>query len=523
MRPSLWHPPIPLSPKEQTVVSKVRRAKLFVFLRRVRHDVFDDAFQEELATIFADRPKGQPPIPPAKLALATILQAYTGVSDDEVIEALVMDRRWQLVLDCLDCDQAPFGKGTLVRFRQALIAHTLDRRLIERTVELAEQEGDFGPRQLRAALDSSPLWGAGRVEDTYNLLGHALRKALSVIARQQGRELAAVAADAGAELLAGASLKAALDLDWDDPAARDEALGMVLSTLEAVERFLAGDPSGSEQQAVAASVAVARQVRDQDVEALPEHVIRLRQGVAKERRISVEDGQMRHGRKSRSQRVDGYKRHVLRDLDSRLVRAVGVTPANVPEAEVTDAIEADLASQQVQLGELHIDRAYLSSRLVRERSEDLALYCKAWPVRNGDRFPKTAFTLDFERGTMRCPNAVTIPFQVGNVVHFPEAHCAACPLRLQCTTSTHGRSVSIHPDERLLAELRQRQQTAAGRAKLRERVAVEHTLAHVGHWQGDRARYRGQRKNLFDLRRVAVVENLHVLDRLMADRQAKAA
>jgi hypothetical protein len=73
--------------------------------------------------------------------------------------------------------------------------------------------------------------------------------------------------------------------------------------------------------------------------------------------------------------------------------------------------------------------------------------------------------------------------------------------------------VTIHPDERLLVELRERQQTAAGRAKLRERVAVEHSLAHIGHWQGDRARYLGERKNLFDLRRVAVVHNLHVWTR----------
>src|SRR6266702_1000473 len=50
---------------------------------------------------------------------------------------------------------------------------------------------------------------------------------------------------------------------------------------------------------------------------------------------------------------------------------------------------------------------------------------------------------------------------------------------------------------------------------LRERVAVEHALAHIGHWQGRRARYRGLRKNLFDLRRCAVVHNLHVLARVM--------
>lgn len=145
------------------------------------------------------------------MALATILQAYTGASDDEVIEATTMDRRWQLVLDCLDCTEPPFSKGILVGFRQRLIAQQLDRRLIERTIELAAQTGAFGSRQLRAALDSSPLWGASRVEDTSNLLSHALCKAIGIIARKPGRELTAIAAEAGASLVSGSSLKAALD------------------------------------------------------------------------------------------------------------------------------------------------------------------------------------------------------------------------------------------------------------------------------------------------------------------------
>ena len=46
-----------------------------------------------------------------------------------------MDRRWQFVLGC---EQALFGKVTLQRFRNQPIEHDLDRRLIERTVELAE-------------------------------------------------------------------------------------------------------------------------------------------------------------------------------------------------------------------------------------------------------------------------------------------------------------------------------------------------------------------------------------------------
>jgi hypothetical protein len=512
MRPYVWHPPIELSQAEQAIVKRIRRAKFFVFLRAHRHELFSDEFQAELAGIYKDSPLGQPPIPPAQLALATILQAYVGDSDDWVVENTVMDRRWQLVLDCHDCTEPPFSKGTLVGFRKLLIEHNLDRRLIERTVEIAGKTGEVGARQLRGALDSSPLWGAGRVEDTYNLLGHALRKALGVIARQQGRGLVEITNEVGVSILGRSSLKAALDLDWDDPEARLSALQTILSTLDTVDGWLnqQEDVPFSAQE----SLKVAKEVRVQDVELLPDGKAHLREGVAKDRRISVEDAQMRHGRKSRSQRIDGYKRHVFRDLDNGLVRAVGITAANVPEASVTDDILADLKFQKVDLGEVHIDRAYLSSALVRNRSPELSVYCRAWPVRNGERFPKTAFHLDWDKQAIRCPNEVVVSFKPGGVVHFPEDTCLGCALRVRCTTSVHGRSVSIHPDERLLGELRQRQLTAEGRAKLRERVAVEHSLAHVGRWQGRRARYRGQRKNLLDLRRAAVVHNLHVIARL---------
>jgi transposase len=513
----VWQAPVACSRLEREVIKRVKRAKLFVWLREHRHELFDADFQAELAGMYADKPVGQPPVPPAQLALATILQAYTGASDDEVLEATVMDRRWQLVLDCMDHATAPFSKTTLVSFRARLVAHDLDRRLVERTVALYGQlTGRVAGGRLRAALDSSPLWGAGRVEDTINLLGHALRKVVGVLARQQGWGLAegtrVLAEQAGTPELAASSLKAALDLDWDNEAALPHALGVVLAAVGRVEE-LAAELGGQQDPDVARGLAAARQVQQQDTLVGDDGATRLRQGVAKDRRISVEDAQMRHGRKTRSVRIDGYKRHVLTDLDTELVPAVGVTPANVAEAQVADQIKADLDAQGLTLGELGIDRAYLTSSLVTDRDPDLRVFCKAFLVRNGPRFAKTAFTLDFDHGLLTCPNHVTVAFAPGGKVRFPAEACAACPLRLQCTTSTRGRSVQIHPDERLLAELRAAQQTPPGRAKLRQRVKVEHTLAHVGRWQGRRARYLGLRKNLFDLRRVAVVHNLHVIAR----------
>lgn len=306
MRPPIWSPPVQPSPEEQMVLSLAKRAKLFVFLREHRHEIFDEEFQEELVAIYHQGGLGWPAIPPAQLALATILQAYSGVSDDEVVEATLMDRRWQLVLDCMDAKEPPFCKGTLVGFRKALIEHDLDRRLLERTVAVAKERGGFGSRRLRAALDSSPLWGAGRVEDTYNLLGHALRKALSVIARQQGRRLAEVATEAGALLLDGSrSLKAALECDWDDPNERALALVGVLEALDAVEEYL--DHQSVEDEEPRERLEIARRVREQDVKQTTGQAPELIRGVAHERLVSVENPKMRHGRKSKSVRFCGYR------------------------------------------------------------------------------------------------------------------------------------------------------------------------------------------------------------------------
>ena len=76
-------------------------------------------------------------------------------------------------------------------------------------------------------------------------------------------------------------------------------------------------------------------------------------------------------------------------------------------------------------------------------------------------------------------------------------------------------------NEALQKKLRQLQSTRSGRAKLRERVGVEHRLAHIANRQGPRARYRSVRKNTFDLRRLAAIQNLETVAR--QERLARAA
>src|SRR5262244_2563868 len=117
-----WNPRQTYTKQEEWIMRRLGRTrKLFAFLRAHRHELFDDAFQAELETMYRDTGAGKPAVPPALLAMVTLLQAYLGVSDAEAVELSVMDRRWQLVLDCLDATEPPFSQGALGELRARLI------------------------------------------------------------------------------------------------------------------------------------------------------------------------------------------------------------------------------------------------------------------------------------------------------------------------------------------------------------------------------------------------------------------
>jgi hypothetical protein len=79
-----------------------------------------------------------------------------------------------------------------------------------------------------------------------------------------------------------------------------------------------------------------------------------------------------------------------------------------------------------------------------------------------------------------------------------------------------GRDLTISEDEVHQQRFLRLVQSRRGREALRARIPVEHRLAHLKQKQGDRARYRRERANLFDLRRTAAVLNLEVIHHELA-------
>lgn len=529
-----WNPGVTPTKREQFLLKRLTRTKkLFAFLRMHRHELFDDAFQTELESMYRDTGAGTEPRPPALLAMALLLQAYTGASDAEAVELTIVDLRWQLVLDCMSADDPPFSQGALQAFRERMIRTQMDVRLLERTIELARSSGAFDPKKLpkalRVAIDSAPLEGAGRVEDTLNLIAHAARKVVECAAELLKRPFEAVCRDAGIPLLLETSVKKALDVEWSDTQKKTAAMRRLFDQVTSLQNWIERRlPEEMSRPPLKEPVETLVQLVQQDLEPDPNGGMRIRQGVAPDRRVSVEDADMRHGRKSKSKRFNGFKRHIASDIDTGLILAGAVTPANRPEEEATPLLRRDIERRMHAIGELHIDRGYINSTVVDDvlgRGGDVI--CKPWVprVKAGGTFTKTAFRINTRDMTITCPAGETESFEPGEVVEFEPEACSRCKLRRNCTMAANGagRTVTMADNELLQVHLRKQIATRAGRSRLRERVAIEHSLAHLVRRQGRRARYRGVVKNTFDVRRAAAVQNLETIQRRLSDHEIAMA
>jgi hypothetical protein len=513
-----WTFPVELSEAEQSLTSRLgARSKFYIFLRSIRHRLFDDAFQSELETMFSGKPRGNIPIPAAQLAMLALLQAYESASDDAALEETKADDRWKLVLNSLGATKPPCCKKTLVFFRQRMVEHEMDKRLLAKTVQLAKETGLFDPKKvskLRLAIDSAPLRGAGRVEDTINLVGHAMRGVLIAVAAIIGASWFELAQAAELQILQEQqSVKASLDIDWNEPDANNIGVSRVIAEADRMRTWLGENVQELlNEPEIAGALKLLKRIIEQDTEAIAGGGYRIKQGVAPERIISISDLDMRHGRKSSSQTINGYKRYDTSDLDSTLTLSNCILGANQPEHKGADKM-VDEIQQHGEIAELHIDRAFLPSKLVEEsHARGAKVIAKPFRFTNKECFDKSHFKIDLETRTVCCPNGDKSTIR-GTKAQFSDATCAHCPLRAQCQTAEakHGRSIEIHPQEPLMQELHARLKGPGGRQTLRERVCIEHSLAHLCASQGRKARYRGVRKNEYDLRRHSTIKNLFVL------------
>ena len=115
---------------------------------------------------------------------------------------------------------------------------------------------------------------------------------------------------------------------------------------------------GEERQRIVAAAELLGQLLLQNVE-LAEGGVSLKDGVSRDRMMSVHDPEMRHGHKSSSRRFDGHKAAIVVDTDYQLITAVEVLPGNAPDnLGALELVEQSEANTGVPVEEAMGDAAY---------------------------------------------------------------------------------------------------------------------------------------------------------------------
>lgn len=515
-----------LTAAEQRILKLCKKQPMWGFFRKYRHLLFDERVTAALEAMYADpTEQGRPPRNVRQQAMAMLLQVVCHVSDQEVPPLTAVDKRWQMVLGYMGQETPLLSQGTVFNFRDRAMSTGFMSVLLEHTVALARERKGFSHKRLRALIDSSPLLGAGRVEDSFNLIGRAISKLAGTTARELGLKLSEVAERSTVGLLNASSVKAWLDIDWSDSSARSDALKRLLDEFGKLRTWIE-EAMGTDrvtEPPISDDIALVEKLIEQDAEPDPDDPdgrLRIRRGVAPGRQISISDPDMRHGRKSKSKAFNGYKRHLLMDADvPGLVVATTLVPASATEHAPLAGLLKRAEATGAELVEVHVDRGYIpSADLMARRRAGLKVFSKAPTIKNGDLFSKLDFDVDLAADTITCPGDITVGIKhtKTGTTTFPKAACDACPLRARCTTSAKkGRSIRVHPEEEFHQQLRAEAATAEGRQLARQRIPVEHGQARIRQVQGARARYLGTDKNAFDLERSAVVTNCYVLRPLL--------
>lgn len=522
----IWDSAVEITAAEEKLLKLCKKQKLWSFLRLQRHRILDPEVRAALWAMYASSGRGAP-VPPERLALALVLQVAFHVADHEVPTLTAADRRWRMVLGLdLQGDETAFSQGTVFHFRERARQHGLMTMLLDKTVRLARETKGFSHKRLRAMIDSSPLLGAGRVEDTFNLIGRAIAQLVSVAAAESGCKEVALVEQLKLTVVSSSSVKAALDVDWRLPDARSEALKTLIEQFDTLKAWLEGQFAAEALQKppLSESLAQVERLIEQDTEPDPDdptgRARRVRKG-GENRQISISDPDMRHGRKSKTKLFSGYKRHITTDADvPGLVVGVHVLPANVHEHEAAKPLLENAEHNEYHVTELHHDRGYLSAEAIhKRRANGMHTVSKPpSPPRSRKRLGKADFQIDTEADTVTCPAGQTASVRHApsrSAAYFSRTACADCLLKSRCLNKNGQKTIVLHPREALHQQMAAELATPEGRAERRERVAVEHALARLGNVQGTKARYRGLKKNQFHTESCAVVANLYVLDRLL--------
>ena len=510
---------------------ELKRGTIYHFLWQWGDRLFPD---QAFARMYSPD-RGRPAVPPSILMKSLVLKYYTGVSDAEVVERATYDYRW-CVVNNTQLGIQPFAKSTFQLFRARLFLHKSLQKILADSLRLAETLGLKSRSRFWVALDTTHVLGAAAARDTYDWLADLVRRGWRLLnqahPKAARRWLARGSAQEGLgdrrQRYFGKSLKGSVEIDWDDPEERARLATVLLEDVQSLLEELQKQCKrlrlkGRARRQWQEVLHLMEEVALQDLESDESGGVRVRRGTARDRRPSVQDPDMRHGRKSSSGKFNGYKGALAVDVDSGLVVAATVIKANEHDSRTAVPLVGMAEQNTGQAVERMIgDTAYGTAAVRKAMAErGIPVTAKAPPASHRKPLDKSHFQFDPGYRWVRCPAGHVVHRRGRKPLHelkspvqfiFPARLCRGCPLRGQCTgAQVQGRTVRAGPDSWLLERARAEQRSAEFRRVYRLRTVAERTIRLVKRCDGAKSRYFGQEKTEFHWVLACIVANLVVL------------
>jgi transposase len=477
--------------------------------------------RDELGTFFHDGDfadlyprRGQPALPPWRLALVTVMQFAEDLSDRQAADAVRGRIDWKYALG-LELDDPGFDFSVLCEFRGRLTTGGAERLLLEQMLEACKVRRLLKAR-ARQRTDSTHVLAATRDLNRLELVGETLRAALNAVAAVAPDWLRAQAPSEWFDRYAARVEETRLPKGQEARYAYAEIIGGDgYRLLDALTRDVAA--AWLWQQVPAVEVLRRVWLCQFYVE---DGRVRWRTAAdlapAGQRINSPYDPEATFGNK-RSTTWVGYKVHVTETCQPdqiHLITNVETTPAVTADVDLTAPIHARLAARDLLPGDHLLDAGYVDVellvgsqfehgvRLVGPVRPDVS-----WQAQANQGFDIAHFAIDWEARKVTCPEGKTSVLwkpgkdRWGNeVIHteFARRECLACRSRPLCTrATTEGREMTLRPRERheALQVARVQQETAEWKVEYAARAGIEGTISQGIRGFGlRRCRYTGLAK-----------------------------
>ncbi|HEY4046114.1 MAG TPA: IS1182 family transposase [Acidobacteriaceae bacterium] len=507
-----------LQPEEDfNIPDETRRVALAAFpkgcaclhISNVLGGIYQD---KQFASLFPRR--GQPAESPGRLAFITVLQFMEGFSDRQTADAVRGRIDWKYALG-LELTDPGFDHTVLSEFRTRLVVGKLELALLDVLLEQVQGLGLLKQRG-KQRTDSTHVLAAIRTMNRLERVGETLRAALNALA-VAGPEWLRTVADPEWFKRYGSRVE-----NFNLPkteAARQQLATIIGSDGKTLLRAVDASEARIKFRKLAEVLLLERvwneqfiddddgQPRLRKVEQMPPPA---------ELVTSPYDPDARYSTKRGNPWV-GYKVHLTESCDvdtPRLITNVETTPATTPDDNMIEVIHRSLQCRNLLPAEHLVDKGYTDAKVLvvsrREHGVEIigpVAQDPSWQSRDSAGFDKSAFTIDWDRKVVICPERKqsvswlpsTYPAK-GTVfeARFARRDCTPCASRLRCTRAKREpRIIGLQTREYhdALQTLRKRQTTDEFRKAYAARSGIESTHAQAIRCNGlRRTRYRGLAK-----------------------------